>query len=159
MRSHWSDGHLYSGDRVRKLQNKHYFLIDTGAGGKKVFLHLYDAECYCMDQTLDPDEVVKSGDPETWLRAIKLAQTNSFILKEQAERLHKLMDAADQEIDRLVAVRDRHEETQKRNFDREFDVEQVRNAVAKRSGIYEAYKDTNDRYFYYQQIVMLARKP
>ena len=73
--------------------------------------------------------------------------------------MHKLMDAADQEIDRLVAVRDRHEETQKRNFDREFDVEQVRNAVAKRSGIYEAYKDTNDRYFYYQQIVMLARKP
>ena len=67
--------------------------------------------------------------------------------------------AADQEIDRLVAVRDRHEETQKRNFDREFDAEQVRNAVAKRSGIYEAYKDTNDRYFYYQQIVMLARKP
>ena len=66
MRSHWSDGHLYSGDRVRKLQNKHYFLIDTGAG-EKVFLHLYDAECYCMDHTLDPDEVVKSGDPETWL--------------------------------------------------------------------------------------------
>lgn len=70
---------------------------------------------------MDPDEVIKSGDPETWLRAIKLAQTNSFILKEQSERLHKLMDAVDQEIDRLVAVRDRHEETQKRNFDREFD--------------------------------------
>lgn len=149
MRAHWSDGHLYSGDRVRKLQANHYFLIDTGAG-EKVFLHLHDAECYCMEHKLDPDEVVKSGDPETWLRAIKLAQTNSFILKEQAERLHKLMDAADQEIDRLVAVRDRHEETQKRNFDREFDAEQVRNAVAKRSGIYEAYKDTNDRYFYYQ---------
>ena len=112
-----------------------------------------------MEHKLDPDEAVKSGDPETWLRAIKLAQTNSFILKEQAERLHKLMDEADQEIDRLVAVRDRHEETQKRNFDKEFDAEQVRNAVAKRSGIYEAYKDTNDRYFYYQQIVMLARKP
>lgn len=66
MRSHWSDGHLYSGDRVRKLQNKHYFLIDTGAE-EKVFLHLHDAECYCMEHKLDPDEVVKSGDPETWL--------------------------------------------------------------------------------------------
>lgn len=40
MRAHWSDGHLYSGDKVRKLQAKHYFLIDTGAG-EKVFLHLY----------------------------------------------------------------------------------------------------------------------
>ena len=77
MRAHWSDGHLYSGDRVRKLQANHYFLIDTGAG-EKVFLHLHDAECYCMEHKLDPDEVVKSGDPETWLRAIKLAQTNSF---------------------------------------------------------------------------------
>ena len=158
MRAHWSDGHLYSGDRVRKLQDNHYFLIDTGAG-EKVFLHLHDAECYCMEHKLDPDEVIKSGDPETWLRAIKLAQTNSFILKEQSERLHKLMDAVDQEIDRLVAVRDRHEETQKRNFDREFDAEQVRNAVAKRSGLYAAYKDTMDRHFYFNQIVLLARKP
>lgn len=158
MRAHLSDGHLYSGDKVRKLQAKHYFLIDTGAG-EKVFLNLYDAECYCMDHQLNPDEVIKSGDPETWLRAVKLAQVKAITLKEQGERLKKLMDEADREIDRLVAVRDRHEETQKRNFDREFDVEQVRSAVAKRSGIYEAYKDTNDRYFYYQQIVMLARKP
>lgn len=30
MRAHLSDGHLYSGDKVRKLQAKHYFLIDTG---------------------------------------------------------------------------------------------------------------------------------
>lgn len=36
MRAHLSDGHLYSGDKVRKLQAKHYFLIDTGAG-EKVF--------------------------------------------------------------------------------------------------------------------------
>lgn len=158
MKAHWSDGHLYSGDKVRKLQAKHYFLIDTGAG-EKVFLNLYDAECYCMDHKLNPDEVIKSGDPETWLRAVKLAQVKAITLKEQGERLKKLMDEADREIDRLVAVRDRHEETQKRNFDREFDAEQVRNAVAKRSGIYEAYKDTNDRYFYYQRIVMLARKP
>ena len=158
MKAHWSDGHLYSGDKVRKLQAKHYFLIDTGAG-EKVFLNLYDAECYCMDHKLNPDEVIKSGDPETWLRAVKLAQVKAITLKEKGERLKKLMDEADREIDRLVAVRDRHEETQKRNFDREFDAEQVRNAVAKRSGIYEAYKDTNDRYFYYQRIVMLARKP
>ena len=85
MRAHWSDGHLYSGDRLRKLQAKHYFLIDTGAG-EKVFLNLYDA-------------------------------------------------------------------------DREFDIEQVRNAVAKRSGLYAAYKDTMDRHFYFNQIVLLARKP
>lgn len=39
MRAHWSDGHLYSGDRLRKLQAKHYFLIDTGAG-EKVFLNI-----------------------------------------------------------------------------------------------------------------------
>lgn len=55
MRAHWSDGHLYSGDRVRKLQANHYFLIDTGAG-EKVFLHLHDAECYCMEHKLDPED-------------------------------------------------------------------------------------------------------
>lgn len=69
------------------------------------------------------------------------------------------MDEADREIDRLVAIRDRHEGTQKRNFDREFDAEQVIKAISKRSGLYEAYKDTNDRYFYYQQIVLMAKKP
>lgn len=77
MRAHWSDGHLYSGDKIRKLQAKHYFLIDTGAG-EKVFLYLYDAECYCMDHQLNPDEVIKSGDPETWLRAVKLAQVKAM---------------------------------------------------------------------------------
>lgn len=79
MRAHWSDGHLYSGDRLRKLQAKHYFLIDTGAG-EKVFLNLYDAERYCMDHKLNPDEVIKSGDPETWLRAVKLAQVKAIPL-------------------------------------------------------------------------------
>ena len=79
MRAHLSDGHLYSGDKVRKLQAKHYFLIDTGAG-EKVFLNLYDAECYCMDHQLNPDEVIKSGDPETWLRAVKLAQVKAITL-------------------------------------------------------------------------------
>lgn len=69
------------------------------------------------------------------------------------------MDEADREIDRLVIIRDKHEETQLRNFDREFDIEQVRNAVAKRSGLYAAYKDTMDRHFYFNQIVLLARKP
>ena len=118
MRAHLSDGHLYSGDKVRKLQAKHYFLIDTGAG-EKVFLNLYDAECYCMDHQLNPDEVIKSGDPETWLRAVKLAQVKAITLKEQGERLKKLMDEADREIDRLVIIRDKHEETQLRNFDRE----------------------------------------
>ena len=158
MKAHWSDGHLYSGDKLRKLQYKHYFLIEMGAG-EKIFLNLYDAECYCMEHNLDPDEVIKSGDPEIWLRVIKLAQTNAFVLKEQAERLHKLMDEADRKIDRLVVIRDRHEETQLRNFDREFDAEQVIKAISKRSGLYEAYKDTNDRYFYYQQIVLMAKKP
>lgn len=158
MKAHWSDGHLYSGDKLRKLQYKHYFLIEMGAG-EKIFLNLYDAECYCMEHNLDPDEVIKSGDPEIWFRVIKLAQTNAFVLKEQAERLHKLMDEADREIDRLVVIRDRHEETQKRNFDREFDAEQVIKAISKRSGLYEAYKDTNNRYFYYQQIVLMAKKP
>lgn len=43
MKAHWSDGHLYSGDKLRKLQYKHYFLIETGAG-EKIFLNLYDAE-------------------------------------------------------------------------------------------------------------------
>lgn len=158
MRAHWSDGHLYSGDKIRKLQAKHYFLIDTGAG-EKVFLYLYDAERYCMDHKLNPDEVIKSGDPETWLRAVKLAQVKAITLKEQGERLKKLMDEADREIDRLVIIRDKHEETQLRNFDREFDIEQVRNAVSKRSGLYAAYKDTMDRHFYFNQIVLLARKP
>lgn len=80
MKAHWSDGHLYSGDKLRKLQYKHYFLIETGAG-EKIFLNLYDAERYCMEHRLDPDEVIKSGDPEIWLRVIKLAQTNAFVLK------------------------------------------------------------------------------
>lgn len=158
MRSHWSDGHLYSGDRLRKLHTKKYFLIDTGAG-EQVFLSLYDAECYCMEHKLDPDEVVKSGDPETWLRAINLAKTKAAILKEQAERINKLMEKADQELDRLVAIRDKHESTQKRNYDREFDAEQVIKAVSKRSGLYEAYRDTSERAFYYEQIVMMARQP
>lgn len=158
MRSHWSDGHLYSGDRLRKLQAKKYFLIDTGAG-EQVFLSLYDAECYCMEHKLDPDEVVKSGDPETWLRALNLAKTKAAILKEQAERINKLMEKADQELDRLVAIRDKHENTQKRNFDREFDAEQVIKAISKRSGLYEAYRDTSERAFYYEQILMMARHP
>lgn len=38
MRAHWSDGHLYSGDKVRKLQAKHYFLIDTGAGERFFYI-------------------------------------------------------------------------------------------------------------------------
>ena len=112
-----------------------------------------------MDHKLNPDEVIKSGDPETWLRAVKLAQVKAITLKEQGERLKKLMDESDREIDRLVIIRDKHEETQLRNFDREFDIEQVRNAVAKRSGLYAAYKDTMDRHFYFNQIVLLARKP
>lgn len=37
--------------------------------------------------------------------------------------------------------------------------DKVRNAVAKRSGLYAAYKDTMDRHFYFNQIVLLARKP
>lgn len=158
MKSHWSDGHLYSGDRLRKLQYKNYFLIDTVVG-EQVFLSLHDAECYCMEHKLDPDEVVKSGDPETWLRAINLAKVKAVILREQSERIHKLMEKADQEIDRLVAIRDKHEETQKRNFDREFDAEQVTKALSKRSGLYEAYKDTSDRVFYYEQILVMARQP
>lgn len=60
MRAHLSDGHLYSGDKVRKLQAKHYFLIDTGAG-EKVFLNLYDAECYCIQTCGSYVEHVKEG--------------------------------------------------------------------------------------------------
>ena len=103
MRAHLSDGHLYSGDKVRKLQAKHYFLIDTGAG-EKVFLNLYDAECYCMDHQLNPDEVIKSGDPETWLRAVKLAQVKAITLKEQGERLKKLMDEAEVAADGYLSL-------------------------------------------------------
>ncbi len=40
MRAHWSDGHLYSGDRVRKLQANHYFLIDTGAGKRSFYIYM-----------------------------------------------------------------------------------------------------------------------
>lgn len=160
LRSHWSDGHLYSGERLRKLcGSKKYFLIEENVIDPQVFLSLYDAECYCMEHGYNPDEVIKSADPEVWERCMNIAREKSRTLKEQADRLNKLLEAQRKELEKLVEIRDRAEKENKRNFEREINQENVIKAIAKSEGLYEAYKDTHDRYWYYEQIVLFAKQP
>lgn len=156
MRAHMSDGHLYSGDRVRKFQSKRYFLIDQPDTGEQVFLNLYDAENFCQKHGYNPGECIKSGDPEIYQRAISLAMTKANVLGEQADILKALWEKSREEVDRLAKVRDQHEKSDKRNFDRDLDQDNVIKAISKSSGIYEAYKNVNDRYWYYEQIVLFA---
>lgn len=157
MRAHMSDGHLYSGDKVRKFQAKKYFLIDQPDTGEQVFLNLYDAENFCQKHGYNPDECILSGDPEIYQRAVNLARVKANVLKEQSDILNDLWEKSKEEIDRLVNVRDQHEKTNKRNFERELDQENVIKAISKSSGIYEAYKNVRDRYWYFEQIVMYAK--
>lgn len=157
VRAHFSDGHLYAGAKVRQFQNKHYFLVSSA--DRPVFLKIFDAEKYCQEHGYDPDEYIKSGDPEIWRECINTAIIKSRALKEQADILNKLLQATYKETERLAEIRDRNEAGNRRNFDRALDRENVMKSVAKGEGLYQAYKNVRERYWYYEQIVMFAKKP
>lgn len=159
LRAHMSDGHLYAGSKVRQWQYKKYFLVSENLLDEQVFLNLYDAENYCQKHGYNPDESIKSGDREVWIRCREIAGRKSQILKEQADILYKMVQKNYVETQRLAEIRNKHEAENKRNFDREWDQEKVSESVAKGSGMYEAYKAVWNRYWYYEQILLFATKP
>lgn len=159
MRAHMSDGHLYAGSKIAKYQYNRYFLVSENILDEQVFFKLHDAENYCQKMGYNPDECIKTADPEVWRRCIEIARIKSAALEEQATILYEMVQACYKETERLAKLRDAHEATNKRNFDRELDQKNVVKSISKGSGLYEAYKKVKDRAWYYKQILLFAKKP
>ena len=158
MKAHMSDGHLYAGDKVRKWQYKGYFLVIGDLLDEEVFSKLSDAENYCQRKGYDPDECIKSGDPEVLSRVQEIAGWKAKILEEQADILHSMLQKRYEETERLARVRDKNEAEYKRNLYREMDQENVIKSINIGSGLYEAYKNVSDRAFYYKML-LYVKKP
>jgi hypothetical protein len=161
LRAHWSEGHLYAGDKITRLQYKGYFLVVGSLLDVEVFGRLSDAESYCQEKGYNPDECIKTGDPEVLRQAKEIAGWKVRVLEEQAEILHEMLHKQYAETDRLAKLRDEHERVakcnHKRNWDREIDQENVIKSIATGGGLYEAWKSVFDRCMYYRQILNVQR--